>query len=91
MDFQLLRKLGAIAGVGALLFGSQAVHAECASTTFAEEVHYSCSGVLTVMPRRGGEDANAVPERDPSESATESERVDDRPAADEASAGKRGP
>lgn len=91
MDFQLPRKLGVIAGVGALLLGSEAVHAECASTTFAEEIHYSCSGVLTVVPRRSGEDANAVPERNPSESVTESERVDDSPAGNEASAGNRGP
>lgn len=91
MNLHLPRKLGAIAGAGALLLGSQVVHAECTSTAFADEVYYSCSGVLTVMPRSGGEDANAVPEREPPESATASEPLDDTPVANEASAGNRGP
>ena len=91
MDFHLSRKLGAIAGAGALLLGSQSLTAECASTTFAEEIHYSCSGVLTVMPRGNNEDAESAPERDPSESGMEPQGRDDRPTSGEARPANRAP
>lgn len=91
MDFHLPRKLGAIAGAGALLLGSQSLTAECASTTFAEEIHYSCSGVLTVMPRGDSEDAESVRERDRTESGMGPQGREDQPAADEARPANRAP
>jgi hypothetical protein len=50
-----------------VLLGAPAIASDCVSATFADEVYYSCSGVLTVVPR----DAEPDADKDrPSESST---------------------
>jgi hypothetical protein len=50
-----------------VMLGAPAVAADCVSATFADEVYYSCSGVLTVIPR--DEEPDAGKDR-PSEAST---------------------
>ncbi len=37
--------------LSSVLLGVPAVGSDCVSATFADEVYYSCSGALTVVPR----------------------------------------
>ena len=55
-------------GIGTclLVFGWQPLAAECVSATFADEVVYSCSGVLTVVPRVDQQDTAPIPETEAS-------------------------
>jgi hypothetical protein len=50
-----------------VLPGAPGLAADCVSATFADEVYYSCSGVLTVVPRGAKPDAG---KDRPSESST---------------------
>lgn len=55
-------------GIGTclLVFAWQPLAAECVSATFADEVVYSCSGVLTVVPRVDQPDTAPMPETEAS-------------------------
>ena len=49
---------------------STVAHSECVSTTLAEQVYYSCSGVLTVFPIADEARSGQVITNDPAEQET---------------------
>lgn len=52
-----LQKYGSLS-VFSMILWAPAIASDCMSATFADEVYYSCSGVLTVVPRDAGHDPN---------------------------------
>lgn len=60
----MLKRQAIGAGTCFLLFVAQPLAAECVSATLADEVLYSCSGVLTVVPRGDWQDTGPVPEKE---------------------------
>jgi hypothetical protein len=86
-------KLPALA-MATILFivGTPSVSAECVSATLADEVYYSCSGVLTVIPREEARETGSVSGPEPPRSEQKPGGHDDTPAtANEEISGPRLP
>lgn len=62
-----------------LLFGSQSLNAECVSATLADEVYYSCSGVLTVVPKETEQAVGSTLDEEAQKSGTEWENRESTP------------
>ncbi|AHE99885.1 hypothetical protein THITH_03030 [Thioalkalivibrio paradoxus ARh 1] len=65
-----------------VLVGPQPLSAECVSATVADQVFYSCSGVLTVVPKGEEKDSGLAHEKHPAQSDEETERPDGDPSAE---------
>jgi hypothetical protein len=72
--------------------GLPSVSAECVSATLANEVYYSCSGVLTVIPRDEPRESGSVSGPEPARSDQKPGGHDEIPAtANEEISGPRVP
>lgn len=62
-----------------VILGSQSLSADCVSAILANEVYYSCSGVLTVVPKEAGQAVGLTGGEELQKSVTESERYEREP------------
>lgn len=75
--------IGVTVSAAIFLLGSQSLAEGCVSATLADEVYYSCSGVLTVIPTETGENVNSSREGDLQRIEAKSDRRGGKPAESE--------
>lgn len=62
-----------------VILGSQSLSADCVSAILANEVYYSCSGVLTVVPKDTGRSVGMTEEEELQKYGMEFERREHTP------------
>ena len=83
MQLARSRIAGITATAAIVLFGSQSLAEGCVSATLADAVYYSCSGVLTVVPKETGEGVDSSVDGNAQGTEIKSERPDGTPAENE--------
>jgi hypothetical protein len=83
MQLAQSRIAGVTVTAAIFLLGSQSLAEGCVSATLADEVYYSCSGVLTVVPKETGEGVDSSRDGALQKIERKSERPDGTPAGSE--------
>ncbi len=83
MQLAQSRIVGVTVTAAIFLLGSQSLAEGCVSATLADEVYYSCSGVLTVVPKETGKGVDSSRDGDLQRTEIKSERRAGTPAESE--------